>query len=107
MKWMQFLAEPDVATQFAKDALDVPPTELGADAGTVLGPTLGTMVASLGDGRDRLRPRRTRPTGPAPTTRTRRGGPRRPTRRCSSRTRRGDRRSDLAELIGSYWSEQR
>ena len=31
-KWMEFLGQPDVAAKFAKDATDLPATELGADA---------------------------------------------------------------------------
>jgi ABC-type glycerol-3-phosphate transport system substrate-binding protein len=46
-KWMEFLSEQKVAAQFAKDSSDVPATELGADASTVLGPTLSAMVDSF------------------------------------------------------------
>ncbi|QXE38212.1 extracellular solute-binding protein [Streptomyces sp. GMY02] len=46
-KWMEFLSTPKVAAQFAKDASDVPATELGADSATVLGPALAAMVESF------------------------------------------------------------
>ncbi|WP_327237984.1 extracellular solute-binding protein [Streptomyces sp. NBC_01317] len=46
-KWMEFLSQQKVAAQFAKDASDVPATELGADAATVLGPTLSALVDSF------------------------------------------------------------
>ncbi|MFD4526162.1 ABC transporter substrate-binding protein [Streptomyces sp. NPDC058470] len=46
-KWMEFLSQQDVATQFAKDSLDLPATELGADSDKVLGPTLSAMVDSF------------------------------------------------------------
>lgn len=46
-KWMAFLSEQKVAARFAKDASDVPATELGAEAASVLGPTLSAMVDSF------------------------------------------------------------
>ncbi|MFF1450464.1 ABC transporter substrate-binding protein [Streptomyces sp. NPDC058274] len=46
-KWMEFLSQQDVATQFAKDATDLPATELGADSAKVLGPTLSALVDSF------------------------------------------------------------
>ncbi|MFD5030645.1 ABC transporter substrate-binding protein [Streptomyces sp. NPDC058220] len=46
-KWMEFLSRQKVAATFAKDASDVPATELGADSVTVLGPTLTAMVDSF------------------------------------------------------------
>ncbi|MFF1420950.1 ABC transporter substrate-binding protein [Streptomyces sp. NPDC058280] len=46
-KWMEFLSRQKVAATFAKDASDVPATELGADSVTVLGPTLAAMVDSF------------------------------------------------------------
>ncbi|MYZ38447.1 MULTISPECIES: extracellular solute-binding protein [unclassified Streptomyces] len=46
-KWMEFLSTQKAAAQFAKDASDVPATELGADSATVLGPALSAMVDSF------------------------------------------------------------
>lgn len=46
-KWMEFLSQQDVATQFAKNSLDLPATELGAESAKVLGPTLSAMVDSF------------------------------------------------------------
>ncbi|MBD0736649.1 hypothetical protein BGM09_26405 [Streptomyces sp. CBMA29] len=46
-KWMKFLARPDIASKFAKDATDVPATELGADAASVMGPTLADMLKTF------------------------------------------------------------
>lgn len=105
MQWLRHLAEPDVAIQFARDALDVPPTELGSDPGTVLGPVLGTMVASLGQGESAYNAGYTayRPgaydsgrVGEALMNYT-------PLQqRDAAATGR-----DLADIIGSYWSQQR
>ncbi|WP_078901626.1 ABC transporter substrate-binding protein [Actinacidiphila yeochonensis] len=46
-KWMKFLAQPSVASQFAKAATEVSSTELGADAATVMGPTLYAMTKTF------------------------------------------------------------
>ncbi|WP_327288315.1 ABC transporter substrate-binding protein [Streptomyces sp. NBC_01198] len=46
-KWMKFLAQPDVASKFAKDATEVPSTELGADAASVMGATLADMTKAF------------------------------------------------------------
>ncbi|MFC9842181.1 ABC transporter substrate-binding protein [Streptomyces sp. NPDC060223] len=46
-KWMEFLSQQEVATQFAKDSLDLPATELGAESAKILGPTLSAMVDSF------------------------------------------------------------
>ncbi|MFD5074675.1 ABC transporter substrate-binding protein [Streptomyces sp. NPDC058371] len=46
-KWMEFLSQQDVAARFAKNATDLPATELGADSATVLGPTLSALVDSF------------------------------------------------------------
>ncbi|MFC4035004.1 ABC transporter substrate-binding protein [Streptomyces polygonati] len=46
-KWMKFLAQPSVASQFAKDATEVPATELGADAAQIMGPTLTAMTKTF------------------------------------------------------------
>jgi ABC-type glycerol-3-phosphate transport system substrate-binding protein len=49
-KWMKFLSQPSVATAFAKDATEVPATELGADAAQVMGPTLADMTKTFEGG---------------------------------------------------------
>ncbi|WP_159450310.1 ABC transporter substrate-binding protein [Actinacidiphila paucisporea] len=46
-KWMKFLAQPGVASKFAKDATEVPSTELGADAASVMGATLADMTKAF------------------------------------------------------------
>ncbi|MFI5757158.1 ABC transporter substrate-binding protein [Streptomyces sp. NPDC051569] len=46
-KWMEFLSEGKIAARFAKDASDVPATELGAESSAVLGPALAAMVDSF------------------------------------------------------------
>lgn len=56
IKWLDHLAQPDVAAQFAKDALDVPPVDLGADPSGVLGPVLGAMINSFGSGENAYNP---------------------------------------------------
>lgn len=47
LKWMKFLGQPDVASKFAKDATEVPSTELGADAASVMGATLADMTKAF------------------------------------------------------------
>jgi multiple sugar transport system substrate-binding protein len=49
-KWMKFLSQPSVAATFAKDATEVPATELGADAAQVMGPTLADMTKTFEGG---------------------------------------------------------
>lgn len=46
-KWMKFLAGSSIASKFAKDATDVPATELGADTAAVMGPTLADMLKTF------------------------------------------------------------
>ncbi|MEU6853769.1 sugar ABC transporter substrate-binding protein [Actinacidiphila alni] len=46
-KWMKFLAQPSVASKFAKDATEVPSTELGTDAASVMGQTLADMTKAF------------------------------------------------------------
>ena len=46
-KWMKFLGQSAVASQFAKDATEIPATELGADASKVMGPTLADMLKTF------------------------------------------------------------
>lgn len=50
LDWLQYLAGPKVATQFAKDSYDVPPTDLGDDPTSTVGPVLGAMLSSFGEG---------------------------------------------------------
>jgi len=49
-KWMKFLSQPSVAATFAKDATEVPATELGADTAAVMGPTLADMTKTFEGG---------------------------------------------------------
>jgi multiple sugar transport system substrate-binding protein len=49
-KWMKFLSQPSVASTFAKDATEVPATELGADTASVMGPTLADMTKTFTGG---------------------------------------------------------
>jgi multiple sugar transport system substrate-binding protein len=44
---MKFLAGQKVASKFAKDATDVPATELGADTASVMGPTIADMLKAF------------------------------------------------------------
>lgn len=46
-KWMKFLAQPAVASTFARQATEVPATELGPDAAQVMGPTLADMTKTF------------------------------------------------------------
>lgn len=50
IKWLQYLAKSDASATFAKTALDIPPTDLGADPKTAVGPVLGAMIAAFGSG---------------------------------------------------------
>jgi multiple sugar transport system substrate-binding protein len=50
IQWLKYLAKSDVAATFAKEALDVPPTDLGADPAAAVGPALGAMMKSFGSG---------------------------------------------------------
>ena len=44
-QWLEYLASPEVATQFAIDATDLPATDLGPEAADVLGQNLATLTA--------------------------------------------------------------
>ncbi len=55
-EWVQFLSQPDVATQFAQDALDLPPVDMGDDPSSSVGPVLGAMIESFGTGDDAFNP---------------------------------------------------
>lgn len=46
-KWMKFLAQPKTAARFAKDATEVPSTELGDDAAAAMGATLAAMTKAF------------------------------------------------------------
>ncbi|GAA1273865.1 hypothetical protein GCM10009609_41180 [Pseudonocardia aurantiaca] len=105
LQWLRHLADPGVATQFARDALDVPPTELGNDAGTVLGPVLGTMVASLGEGETAYNPGYTA-YRPGAYDSGRVGEVLMNYTPLQQRDAEGA-GHDLADLLGSYWSEER
>jgi multiple sugar transport system substrate-binding protein len=50
IKWLQYLARSDTSATFAKAALDVPPTDLGSDPKSAVGPVLGAMIAAFGSG---------------------------------------------------------
>jgi multiple sugar transport system substrate-binding protein len=47
LAWMKFLAQPDTAAKFAKDATEVPSTELGPDAASAMGATLADMTKAF------------------------------------------------------------
>jgi len=50
IQWLKYLAKVDQSATFAKTALDVPPTDLGSDPATSVGPVLGAMIHSFGSG---------------------------------------------------------
>jgi ABC-type glycerol-3-phosphate transport system substrate-binding protein len=54
--WLKYLTKADVAAQFAKSALDIPPTDLGSDPTSAVGPVLGSMIASFGSGTSAYNP---------------------------------------------------
>jgi multiple sugar transport system substrate-binding protein len=56
IKWLKYLAQKDVSATFAKTALDVPPTDLGADPKSAVGPVLGAMIAAFGSGASAYNP---------------------------------------------------
>lgn len=47
---LKYLAGHDASADFAKTALDIPPTDLGSDPKTAVGPVLGSMIAAFGSG---------------------------------------------------------
>jgi len=49
LKWLQFLSTPERAGAFAQASLDLPGTELGADAERLLGPELAAVRNVFGD----------------------------------------------------------
>ncbi|MEN3305308.1 MAG: hypothetical protein V7603_1510 [Micromonosporaceae bacterium] len=50
LQWLRYLAKADASATFAKAALDIPPTNLGADPNAAVGPVLGAMINSFGSG---------------------------------------------------------
>jgi ABC-type glycerol-3-phosphate transport system substrate-binding protein len=54
--WLKYLTKPDVSAQFAKGALDIPPTDLGSDPAAAVGPVLGSMIKSFGSGTSAYNP---------------------------------------------------
>ncbi|MER7005907.1 extracellular solute-binding protein [Dactylosporangium sp. NPDC000555] len=50
IQWLKYLAKADVSATFAKEALDIPPTNLGADPSSAVGPALGAMIKAFGSG---------------------------------------------------------
>ncbi|GIG43823.1 hypothetical protein Dsi01nite_018640 [Dactylosporangium siamense] len=56
VQWLKYLAKADVSATFAKEALDVPPTDLGADPSAAVGPALGAMIKAFGSGPNAYNP---------------------------------------------------
>ncbi|WP_238016978.1 extracellular solute-binding protein [Dactylosporangium sp. AC04546] len=50
IQWLKYLAKADVSATFAKEALDIPPTDLGADPSAAVGPAIGAMIKAFGSG---------------------------------------------------------
>jgi ABC-type glycerol-3-phosphate transport system substrate-binding protein len=50
LQWLKYMAGHDASATFAKTALDIPATDLGADPATAVGPVLGSMIAAFGSG---------------------------------------------------------
>jgi multiple sugar transport system substrate-binding protein len=50
IQWLKYLAGHDASAAFAKTALDIPPTDLGSDPKTAVGPVLGSMIEAFGSG---------------------------------------------------------
>jgi multiple sugar transport system substrate-binding protein len=50
LKWVDFLTQKEQAGAFAQAALDLPGTDLGADAAKLVGPYLSAMEAAFGTG---------------------------------------------------------
>ncbi|GAA2620861.1 hypothetical protein GCM10010399_59890 [Dactylosporangium fulvum] len=50
IQWLKYLAKADVSATFAKEALDIPSTNLGADPSSAVGPALGAMIKAFGSG---------------------------------------------------------
>jgi multiple sugar transport system substrate-binding protein len=56
LKWLDFLTQKQQAGAFAQAALDLPGTDLGADAGRLVGPSLSALEAVFGSGEDAWNP---------------------------------------------------
>ncbi len=56
IKWLKYMAGHDASADFAKTALDIPPTDLGSDPTTAVGPVLGSMIAAFGSGPNAYNP---------------------------------------------------
>ncbi|WP_234320221.1 ABC transporter substrate-binding protein [Streptomyces sp. SBT349] len=54
--FLEYMADAEVAGQFAEAALDVPPNDLGEDPGAVVGPVLGSMMEVLSTGENAYNP---------------------------------------------------
>jgi multiple sugar transport system substrate-binding protein len=50
LQWLDFLTQPEQAGAFAQAALDLPGTDLGANAEKLVGPYLSSMEAAFGTG---------------------------------------------------------
>jgi ABC-type glycerol-3-phosphate transport system substrate-binding protein len=50
VQWLKYLAGHDASATFAREALDIPPTDLGADPQSAVGPVLGSMIGAFGSG---------------------------------------------------------
>lgn len=56
LQWAKFLTAKDQAGAFAQASLDLPATDLGADAGTLVGPDLASLEAVFGSGDNAFNP---------------------------------------------------
>ncbi|MFE3140054.1 hypothetical protein [Streptomyces scopuliridis] len=52
LRWLEFLSRDDVAADFGKQALDVPPNDLDTNQSEALGPVLNSMEAAFGSGKN-------------------------------------------------------
>ncbi|WP_326610079.1 extracellular solute-binding protein [Streptomyces scopuliridis] len=52
LRWLKFLSRDDVAADFGKQALDVPPNDLDKKQSEALGPVLNSMEAAFGSGKN-------------------------------------------------------
>ncbi|HTJ35484.1 MAG TPA: extracellular solute-binding protein [Dactylosporangium sp.] len=50
IQFLKYLAKSDASATFAKEALDIPPTDLGSDPSAAVGPALGAMIKAFGSG---------------------------------------------------------
>ncbi|WP_165956302.1 ABC transporter substrate-binding protein [Streptomyces hainanensis] len=103
--FLEYMAAPDVAADFAQAALDVPSTDLGDDPTQAVGPVLGQMMETLSSAAEAYNPGDTtyKPSGYdgeevaallmeyTPLARTDAAGA----------------GGEMADLITSYWNQQR